>query len=135
MNDQIDRSWKDHYVHHFDKATKDAVIKKYGTKCWICGRQLTLKITKPGRRQVDILQIHHVKSESVTHDQSVDNLRPGCPDCNMARAFERGESLYYTYEGDSDAYRWFKCDPKYRAQLAKTLRYVPYRGWRGDDFQ
>lgn len=52
----------------------------------------------------------------------------------MQMAFERGERLYYSYEGDRDAYRWFSCDPKYRAQLEKTLKYVPFKGWRGEDF-
>jgi len=133
---QIDRSWRGKYYHRYTREQEAEVIAKYGTKCHKCGVQLSIVITTPGRRQRDKLQLHHVESESGLADKSfrVDMYRPGCPDCNLQTAFEKGAQPYYSYEGDRDAYRWFQCEPSLRPRLERTLRYVPFKGWRGEDF-
>lgn len=48
--------------------------------CWCCGMR---ELTAQGYGRFPGFEAGHVVAQSKTHDDSIDNLRPICKDCNM----------------------------------------------------
>ena len=124
------------YVYNWKIQLKSEVIRRFGTKCYLCGRQLTTYVKMKGRRQVDILVLDHVVPESRSHDQRVENLRPCCGDCNLEKTMKDGGQVGNMFAGDMDAIIYFRRialgESPERAE--RGLKYVPRKGWKGEDW-
>ena len=81
------------------KATRKAVVEKYGSQCYICGCELAavfllnnVKSVSKGLvrfetdgilRELPLMTLDHLKPRSKGGSNSVDNLRPCCNSCNV----------------------------------------------------